>query len=289
MEDLMVTEAEVHAEGLGFPEGPVALPDGAVAFVDLADHVIRIWDKGRISTLCAVPGSPNGMRLGPDGALYVANNGGLWPGAAGMAFADPQYPGCIQRVDLHGKWTVFADGYGSGSPAPNRPNDLVFTPEGDIVFTNPQNWEMIAPGSPEAFRGGQLCLAKKDGSISVLAQCSGMPNGIGFHKDGSLVSGMTIAHQYLKFAWKGGAALGAPEVFVQMDDRFHPDGMVFHNGRLYGAGAVGNRFVVAEADGTVAKVLNFGRGTSPTNCCVREGRLWVTLGKAGKLVSIPLP
>ena len=288
-QDVQVEDARIEAEGLGFPEGPVVLPDGAVAFVDLADHCIRIWDKGAVRVLCEVPGSPNGMRLGPDGALYVANNGGLWPGKGKMDFADPQYPGCIQRVLLDGRWEVFADGYGTASPAPNRPNDLVFTPEGDVVFTNPQNWEMIVENPDTPYRGGQLCLARRDGTIEVLAQCTGLPNGLGFHPDGSLVAGMTIAHHYLKFAWAGGAALGEPELFVQMDARFHPDGMVFHEGRLYGAGSAGNRLVVAEADGTVATVLNFGRSTQPTNCCVREDRLWVTLGKAGTLVSIPLP
>jgi hypothetical protein len=74
----------IHVDGLGFPEGPVALPDGAIAFVDLLDQKIRLYRNGAVREICTLKGSPNGMRLGPDGALYGANNGGLslrrwWP------------------------------------------------------------------------------------------------------------------------------------------------------------------------------------------------------------------
>ncbi|ALM36497.1 hypothetical protein BME20236_II1005 [Brucella melitensis] len=34
-----------HAEGLGFPEGPVYMPDGSIAFVDLLHGVIRSWNE----------------------------------------------------------------------------------------------------------------------------------------------------------------------------------------------------------------------------------------------------
>ncbi len=37
-----------HAEGLGFPEGPVHMPDGSIAFVDLLHGVIRSWNRKKM-------------------------------------------------------------------------------------------------------------------------------------------------------------------------------------------------------------------------------------------------
>lgn len=40
-----------HAEGLGFPEGPVYMPDGSIAFVDLLHGVIRSWNEKWVERL----------------------------------------------------------------------------------------------------------------------------------------------------------------------------------------------------------------------------------------------
>ena len=79
---------------------------------------------------------------GPDGALYVANNGGIAPlSLEELKFADPPISGRIQCVALDGSWRDFA--VDLPGEAPWRPNDLVFSPAGDIVFTDPQNWEVL--------------------------------------------------------------------------------------------------------------------------------------------------
>ena len=68
------------AEGLRFPEGPVVMPDGTIALVEIAaGRVTRIAQDGTKSTISAQGGGPNGLALGPDGYLYCCNNGGfLW-------------------------------------------------------------------------------------------------------------------------------------------------------------------------------------------------------------------
>lgn len=278
----MASDMRVHAKGLGFPEGPVALPDGGIAFVDLKDRVVRVHRDGRTTVLAELPGSPNGMRLGPDGALYVANNGGIAPEGKAMWTSPTAREGCIQRLELSGEWSDFATEF--PGPSPNRPNDLVVTPEGDLVFTNPQNWECMADDL-SAYRGGQLMLARRDGSIELLAETEGFPNGLGFAPDGALIVAKTLQNRYERYAWQGGAALGAPQVFAQLDERFFPDGMIWHEGRLYGAGAVGNRIVVLDEAGAVVDMIETGRGTHPTNVCVHDGRLWATFSKAGQLAS----
>jgi len=274
---------ETHVDGLGFPEGPVALPDGSIAFVDLLHARIRAWRDGDLRVLAEVPGAPNGMRMGPDGALYICNNGGLAPAGKGrLQRSDPEIDGCLMRLTLDGRWSTFTGPLPGGKPS--RPNDLVVSPEGEFVFTDPQNWE----ASGDDYLGGQLLLARKDGSVSTLRKMTGFPNGLGFHPDGSLIVGITLEHRYLKFDWEGGAALGEPEEWVRLDDGFNPDGMILHGDRFYATGSVGDRIAVISLDGEVVDMIDCGAGTDPTNVCVHDGRLWITLGYAGALVSTAL-
>jgi sugar lactone lactonase YvrE len=283
-------EMEVHVRGLGFPEGPVALPDGGIAFVDLLHQKVRRFRDGKTSEICALQGSPNGMRCGPDGALYIANNGGLAPVSLERIEAvQPQITGRIQRIGPDGTASDLAVTLpGEG---PWRPNDLVFTPAGDIVFTDPQNWEVLQDWSAEdpnsPYKGGRLLLTTREGKVSQLAKLTGFPNGLVFHPEGSLLVAITIEHRILRFAWKGDS-IGAPETWCRLGDEFAPDGMVIHGDRLYVAGSVGDRVAVIDLQGRLIEHIDTGPGSDPTNLCVAHGRLWVTLGLPGQLVSYAL-
>ena len=286
----MVSTPTVHVRGLGFPEGPVVLADGSIAFVDLLHQNVRAWRDGVLRELCTLPGSPNGMRHGPDGALYVANNGGIAPlSLEELKFADPPISGRIQRVALDGSWRDFAVDL-PGEP-PWRPNDLVFSPAGDIVFTDPQNWEVLQewdaadPASP--YRGGQLLLAAKDGKVTRLAKMTGFPNGLAFHPDGSLLVGLTMEHRIVQFPWQGDR-VGEPRTWCRLDDRFNPDGMIFVGDRLFATGSVGDRIAIIDAGGRVLDHIDTGPGSDPTNLCLQGNTLWVTLGLPGQLVSYTL-
>ncbi|HSZ74630.1 MAG TPA: hypothetical protein VK779_07415, partial [Rhizomicrobium sp.] len=68
---------EELASGLGFPEGPVAMDDGSIILVEMgAGKITRIKKDGSRHTVAEPGGGPNGLAIGPDGALYVCNNGG---------------------------------------------------------------------------------------------------------------------------------------------------------------------------------------------------------------------
>jgi gluconolactonase len=69
----------------------------------------------------------------------------------------------------------------------------------------------------------------------------------------------------------------------------YPDGFCFdRTGRMYCAGSLGDVVVVFEPDGKVAQVIEMGAGTEPTNCCLGDGVLYVTLSGPGRLVTLPI-
>jgi hypothetical protein len=75
-----------------------------------------------------------------------------------IAHPGPQISGRLQQVSLSGEYTDFA--VDLPGEAPWRPNDLVFSPEGEIVFTDPQNWEALSNAdSAASYNGGQLLVA----------------------------------------------------------------------------------------------------------------------------------
>ena len=64
--------------GLRFPEGPVALPDGSVLVVEIeARTLTRVAPDGRKTVVSQHTGGPNGAAMGPDGKVYICNNGGF--------------------------------------------------------------------------------------------------------------------------------------------------------------------------------------------------------------------
>ena len=133
----------VIATGLEFPEGPVVMPDGSVVLVEIrGKRLTRVYPDGRKEVVAEIPGGPNGAALGPDGKMYICNNGGfswiptrntLMPGPPSAA--SEYIGGSIQRVDLQsGKVETVVDK--CGEHPLKGPNDLVFDKHGGLWFTD---------------------------------------------------------------------------------------------------------------------------------------------------------
>jgi len=173
------------ASGLEFPEGPVAMDDGSVLLVEIARGTLtRVTPDGRASVVATLGGGPNGAAIGPDGAVYVCNNGGfhwhrrpdgqLRPGHQG----DDYSGGRIERVNLAtGKAERVYDS--CDGEALRGPNDLVFDEHGNFYFSD------LGKGRARELDRGAIHYAKPDGSsIRTVAPGVMTPNGVGLSPDG---------------------------------------------------------------------------------------------------------
>ena len=172
------------AAGLRFPEGPIAMPDGSMILVEIAaGRLTRVFADGTKRVIAEPGGGPNGAAIGPDGACYVCNNGGLrWHENAGILRptlqAEDYSGGRIERVDLAtGAVTVLYTG--AGDVRLRGPNDIVFDAQGGFWFTDLGKVRMR-----DQDRGG-VWYAKADGSlIKEVVFPMVTPNGIGLSPAG---------------------------------------------------------------------------------------------------------
>ena len=171
---------EVIATGLEFPEGPVVMPDGSIILVEIKRGTITRVDpdNGSVDVVARPGGGPNGAAIGPDGALYVCNNGGFeWGENRGLTIpglvGDDYSSGRIERIDLEtgAVDVVYADV--DGVPL-KGPNDLMFDSTGGFWFTD--HGKMRARTRD---RGG-LYYGKADGSsVREISFPLDGPNGVG--------------------------------------------------------------------------------------------------------------
>ncbi len=180
-----MAELRVVAEGLRFPEGPIAMADGSILVVEIERRTLtRVTPDGKNEVVAETGGGPNGAAVGPDGRVYICNNGGFsWHATPdGMLLPGHQPPdyigGRIQAVDVKsGKvQDVYTEYDGVGLKGPN---DIVFDNQGGFYFTD------LGKTRPESLDHGSIYYGKADGSQLIrLAEGLNHPNGIGLSPGG---------------------------------------------------------------------------------------------------------
>jgi sugar lactone lactonase YvrE len=164
-------------QGLRFPEGPVAMPDGSVVLVEIERQTLsRVTPDGRVHVIAKLGGGPNGAAMGPGGKIFVTNNGGFeWVERPGKLFPATQAKdyagGRIQVVDPEtGKFETLYDAC-EGRKL-RGPNDLVFDRTGGFWFTD------LGKTRDRDSDRGAVYYAKADGSAIKEAGSAFRPTSV---------------------------------------------------------------------------------------------------------------
>jgi gluconolactonase len=259
-------EVRILATGLGFPEGPVAMPDGSVILTEIRNRrCSRVTADGKVSVFSDNGGGPNGLAVGPDGALYCTNNGGsrYVEGSSMGQGPHPDYKhGSIQRLDRStgAAKTLYIECDGHKLSAPN---DLVFDKQGGFYFTD------LGKRYARHRDHGGVYYALPDGSkIVCIAYPFLSPNGCSLSPDGKIlyVADTESARLYA-FDIEGPGVVARPK------------GHAAHSGRVIGGAPAGPaRFdsLAVLANGNIAvATLTTGKITefSPAGAIVREVKM----------------
>jgi gluconolactonase len=292
-------DIELVAESLRFPEGPIAMADGSVILTEVAaGRLTRVHSDGRSELLIETGGGPNGAAIGPDGAIYITNNGGSfsWLEQGGMLVPGPtptsHTGGSIQRFDLTtGELTtLYTECAGKRLVGPN---DLVFDRQGGFWFTDYGCW------TPDGRKFGGLHYATPDGRyIACPRDRFVSPNGVGLSPDETVVY---MADTTLGRLWAFDVA--APGVLVEASP-FQPgrvvanlqgyqqlDSMAVEAGGKVCVATINNGGItVFDPDGTTEHVAIPDRIT--TNICFGGDDMrtaWITASTTGRLYKARWP
>ncbi|HEY2278719.1 MAG TPA: SMP-30/gluconolactonase/LRE family protein [Streptosporangiaceae bacterium] len=253
------------AEGLAWPEGPVVLPGERIAFVETYRSQVSVYETGRpVRRLAYTGGGPNAAVTGPDGAVYVTQNGGV----VGPWRAEDTRAPSIQRIDATGAVEELVTDVGGIKLG--APNDLVFGADGRLYFTDPGG-----PFDPEHRPDpGRVLAVALDGAGEVIAELPPVyPNGIAAQPDGGIV----WAESYPRALQRRRPDGTVTEVHRFADEAAVPDGFkIAPDGRYYVATVTSGGVHILTPDGDLAGFIPVGM--TPTNCAIDGSALIVTDG-----------
>ena len=302
----MKLEGRTVTEGLRFPEGPVAMPDGSVLVVEIeGGRLIRVLPDGTKQVAAELGGGPNGAALGPDDTVYVCNNGGFnWVldkdfDPAGYlrphGRADNYANAGIQRVDLKTGKVEMLYSACDGNPI-TGPNDIVFDGNGGFWFTD------HGKSYDRLMDRGAVFYAKADGSfIKEVIFPMITPNGVGLSPDGETLY-VTETETGRLWAWPitgegevakqpwpspaGGRFLAGPTGYQRFDSMAVEEG-----GNVCVASLVSAGISVFSPEG---ELVEFHEAPEPysTNICFGgpdRKTAFITLSGHGKLIAVDWP
>ena len=172
------TKVEKVATGFLFIEGPM-WRDGKLWFSDVRGDKVRTYDP-RTNAVTVVLKDSGGVRNAPPDANFGSN--AMVTDKDGSILLTRMAIGTIERMDDKGNLKPFLSNY-QGKRL-NSPNDLVFTKDGALWFTDPSFGLPKMDADPKKqlkynavwrYAGGKL-----EPAITDMSQ----PNGIGFSPDG---------------------------------------------------------------------------------------------------------
>lgn len=258
---------EKIAEGFHWSEGPV-WKDGALLFSDVPENKIYQWKPGETAAKVFLQPS-GGMEATP--AFKEPGSNGLTLDAQKRLVLCQQGTRRVARLESDGRQTPLADRF-EGKHF-NSPNDLVFTRNGDLYFTDPPyGLEGLNDSPIKELKFNGVYRVKPGGEATLLLKDLTFPNGLGFSPDEKIFyvavsdeiapaiyafdvqADGTLAHQRVFFDAKALAATGRLGL---------PDGLkVDQGGNLWVAGP-GGVLIISPAGKHLGTILT---GQPTGNC-----------------------
>jgi gluconolactonase len=243
---------ELVGEGYKLTEGPAIDRNGNVFFTDIQNSRIhKIAADGKISVFKEDTASSNGTMFGPDGRLYVCENGRKR----------------IVAYDMDGKVSVIAEGVNS--------NDLVVNRKGEIYFTEPPT--------------KRVWFIDANRNKRVVHEGIDSPNGVRLSADQSLLYVTDYRGKFVwsfQVQPDGSLANGQPFYRLETPDDSsvsHADGMtVDTEGYLYVATRLGLQ--ICDQAGRVVAILNKPQESPLTNVLFAGPQLQTLYVTAGDKV-----
>lgn len=298
----MKLQAREITNGLRFPEGPIALPDGSVLVVEIEGaRLMRCAMDGKREVVAELGGGPNGAALGPNNQVYVCNNGGFnWVHEEDgytrpHGRADHYHNAGIQRVDLSSGEVEMLYTH-CGEVAITGPNDIVFDGQGGFYFTD------HGKSYDRLMDRGAIFYAAEDGSaIEEVVFPMITPNGVGISPDGKTLYATETETGRL-WAWpimapgkvakepwpspNGGTFLGGPTGYQRFDSM-----ALEENGNICVATLINAGISVFSPEGALIEFHEAPEPYSTNICFGGEDRktAFITLSGYGTLVAVDWP
>jgi gluconolactonase len=238
---------ERAAKGFAFTEGPM-WHQGALWFSDLqGNKMYSLSQDGKLRLMLDKAGGLDSFPAGAYGgsnAMVADRDGSVLMMQHGLRR--------IVRLDAKLAVTPFLTGY-EGKQF-NSPNDLVFSPDGALYFTDPP-YGLFNPATPNAdvdkdprraiaFNG---VYRSKDGKLTAVITDLPRPNGLAFSPDGKLlyVANSENPSAYYRYDVKPDGSLGTRQLFADLTKQTGagvPDGLkVDSHGNVWASGQGGFR------------------------------------------------
>lgn len=167
-----------------FLEGPCFDPAGDLYVVNFAfGQIVRITPEGVPAVVFEYEGAPNGMQVGADGLLYIADR------ELGIVRIDP----VAQKLDILCARDRLSPGYQGLS-------DITIARNGDIYVTDQGDSHLLAPT-------GRVLRLTAAGRIDVIMEHVPGPNGIVLNPEETHVF---VAVTYGPAVWRGRVRLDGP-------------------------------------------------------------------------------
>jgi gluconolactonase len=253
-----------------FLEGPSFDRLGNLYCVDLVFGRIFCADTdGKFHLVVQYDGEPNGLKIHRDGRLFIADR------RHGIIVIDPvskRVQHIVERYDLE----------------PFKgPNDLVFSPEGDVYFTD-QGMSDLVNATGRVFR------LRADGRLDLLLDKLPSPYGIALDPTGRvLYVALTRANRIIKVPILPDGRLSRVLNFIQLSGGGGPDGIAVNSeGGLAVAHPMLGAVWLFDWKGQPTLRVNLCRGLLGTNVAYGgpDGRrLYITEAETGTIQVAEVP